>query len=60
MINERWRERERWREMREREKESLENSEFLFYLCNDKLSFDKEMIIRNCFDINISVKLFLI
>lgn len=58
MINERWRERER--DERKREKESLENSEFLFCLCNDKLSFDKEMIIRNCFDINISVKLFLI
>lgn len=47
---------ERWREMREREKESPENSELPFRPCNDKLSFDKETITRNRPDINTSAK----
>lgn len=49
-------ERERWRELREREKESPENSELPFHSCNDKLSFDKETITRNRPDINTSAK----
>lgn len=50
-------ERERWREMREREKrKSPENSELPFRSCNDKLSFDKETITRNRPDINTSAK----
>lgn len=47
---------EREREMREREKESPENSELPFRSCNDKLSFDKETITRNRPDINTSAK----
>lgn len=42
--------------MREREKESPENSELPFRSCNDKLSFDKETITRNRPDINTSAK----
>lgn len=47
---------ERERGMREREKESPENSELPFRSCNDKLSFDKETITRNRTDINTSAK----